>query len=345
MATIYEEISAPIIASRWNERVQERQPYLGEAFFPETRQRGIKLSILKGNAPKIRPLNLSSFDAKVIPLSREAFEKIETEMPFFKNSLPINEELRQDLLVMLQTGNRELIDPLLNRYFDDQETLLNNAAITREMLRMQIMTSGVIGIANNGQNLALDFGVPTENKVKSNWNVAATADPVNDIIGWCDMVEQKTGRRPRYGLINSTTLAKWQKADSVKNAVYVFGQGVVTPNRANAQRYVEGETGVRFFVYDKGYTDEATGRFVKFVADDTVSLFTDTIGAGVYGTTPEQADLMAGTDAVVSIVDGGVAITTWKEKDPVYVNTKVSMIYLPVLTAPQELVIADVSGN
>lgn len=346
MASIYEEITAPLMGTKWEQNAKERTPYLGEALFPSRKQLGVEISYLKGKQPKIRPLNLSSYDAKVIPLSREAFEKVSTEIPFFKNSMVVNEKMRQQLNQVASTDNRSLIQPIVDVIFDDNARLLRNADVTREMLRMQLLTSGAIAVSNNGQGLALDFGVPAENKKTTNWHDTANADPVTDIITWCDEIENATGVRPTSGILNRKTLALWAKADSVKNAIYVFANGTVTPNTATAQRYVEQETGVTFYVYDKGYKDETKNdEFTKFVADDVVVLFDgSTVGEGVFGTTPEESDLMTGTDAVVSIVDTGVAITTTKETDPVTVVTKVSMSYLPVLTSPETLVIASVNG-
>lgn len=346
MATIYEEITAPIIAEKWTENNEQRKPFLGEAFFPQRKQLGIELSYFKGNAPKVRPLDLSSFDAKVIPISREAFQKITTEMPFFKNSLVVDEKQRQQLNMVLQTGNSVYKNAILNVIFNDESRLLSNADVTREMLRMQLMTTGSIAFASNGQAISYDFGVPSDNKVSSDWHASTTADPVKDINDWCDAVEESTGVRPRNILMNRNTLKLFVSASSVKNALYVFANGTVTPNTTSAQRYIEQETNTRIFVYDKGYTDEATGKFVKFVADDVVVIFPDSVGEGVFGTTPEESDLMSGaTDAVVSIVDDGVAITTTKLTDPVNVETKVSMIYLPTLMFPEQMIIADVKAS
>ena len=66
------------------------------------------------------------------------------------------------------------------------------------------------------------------------------------------------------------------------------------------------------------------------------------MGTGWFGTTPEQSDLMSGSTANVSITDTGVAATTTKETDPVNVNTKVSMIYLPSFETANQVFIGDV---
>ena len=344
MSTIYEEITPKFLSERWNEKIQERKPYLGEAIFPEEKQLGIELSYFQGNAPKIRPLDLSSFDAKAIPLSREAFKKITTEMPFFKNFLDINEKQRQQLNMVLASGNRVMIDAILGKIFDDNKRLLDNAAITREMLRMQALTTGVIAFSSNGQGIAYDYEVPVENKVTSDWH-DSDADPIADLNTWADSIQNTTGERPTAALMNSQTMKLISSAASVKNAMYVFANGTVAPTTNAARRFVSQETGIEIYLYDKGYTNDA-GTFTKFVPDDVVVVFDPAnIGKGVFGTTPEESDLMTGTDAEVEIVDLGVAITTSKEKDPVNVKTKASMIYLPVITNPEGLIIADVSNQ
>lgn len=344
MATIYEEITAPFIAEKWEDNSKEREPFFGQALFPQRKQLGIKLSYFQGHAPKVRPLDLSSFDAKAIPLSREAFAKITTQMPFFKNSLLVNEEQRQQLNMVLSSGNRTYIDAIIGEIFDDEKRLLDNADVTREMLRMQLLTSGTIAFASNGQQISYDFGVPADNKVQSNWHDTANADPIADINKWLDDVQNKTGSRPRNILMNTNTLNLLVKVKAIKDAIYVFANGTVTPTTSRTQSLIEQETKTRIYVYDKGYKNDTTGVFTKFVADDVVVIFPDKVGEGVFGTTPEESDLMSGaTDAVVSIVDGGVAVTTSKETDPVTVKTKVSMIYLPILTNPELLVIADVN--
>lgn len=345
MSTIYDLVTPQMVVKRWEDNAMTREPYLGEGLFNTRKQLGTELSWFQGKRPKVRVLNLSSYDAKVIPIGREAFKTLSTEMPFFKNSMTVNEKQRQQLNNVMQGGNQQVIDAILNVIFDDETTLLANASVTREMMRMQLITTGKIAFANNGQAIEYDFSVPSANKVTSDWKTTTTGDPIADIIKWQDQVESATGVRPTEVLMNRATLAKIVKLDSVKNAMYVFANGTVTPNTANARRYVEQETETRIYTYDKGYYDE-DGTFTKFVPDDVVVLFpAGTLGDEVFGTTPEESDLMTYAGAEVSITDTGVAVTGTKLTDPVNVETKVSMIYLPVLNDPETLIIADVSGD
>lgn len=346
---IFEVVTPKFLASKWEQSELDREPYLFEAFFPEQRQLGIELSYIKGKRPALKQLDLSAFDAKVIPLSREAFSKVTTEMPFFKNSLVLNEKIRQELLKVMASGNQAYIDAIRNEVFNDERTLLDDAAVTREIMRAGLMTSGTISFSSNGQTVSYDFGIPSANKktlsTTAKWSATTTADPISDIISWQDQIEQATGKRPTNLLMNLNTFNLMKKCDAVKNAIYILGDGKVTPNTVRLKEYILSETGCTVYIYNKGYTN-ANGTFTKFVADNIVVLFPDgAVGKFYYGTTPEEADLMSGSNATVQIVDGGVALTTYKMSDPVTVETKVSMIALPTLEVPDQFIIATVDGD
>lgn len=347
MATIYELVTPKPIAQKWDENYLQREPYLGEALFTERKQLSDEISYLESKAPAVRPLNLSSYDAKVISLGREGLNTKITTMPFFKNELKINEKLRKRLNEVIASGNEVLINAVLNDIYNDNQRLFEAAAITREMMRMQLLTTGTIIIANNGESYEYDFGVPAENKVNANWHNAATSKPVKDLNKWASDVQNATGVRPAIVLMNSTTLETMSESDSIKNAMYVFANGTVDPDPIEAQDFVGRRARMRIVTYDKGYTPIGSDTFTKFIPDDVVVMLpAGAVGEGVFGTTPEESDLMTGaTEAEVSIVDTGVALTAWKETDPVSVRLKASMNFLPVLNNAKTIVIADVSGN
>ncbi len=347
MATIYDLVTPKPIAQRWDENYLQREPYLGEGLFSERKQLSDEISYLESKAPAVRPLNLSSYDAKVISLGREGLNTKITTMPFFKNELKINEKQRKRLNEVIASGNEALINAVLNDIYNDNQRLFEAAAITREMMRMQLLTTGTIIIANNGQSYQYDFGVPAGNKVSADWHTAASAQPVKNLVTWASNVQNATGVRPSIVLMNSNTLATMAEADSVKNSMYVFANGTVDPDPIDAQNFIARKARMQIITYDKGYTPIGSDTFTKFIPDDVVVLLpAGAVGEGVFGTTPEESDLMTGaTKAEVAIVDTGVALTAWKEEDPVTVRLKASMNFLPVLNNAKTIVIADVSGN
>lgn len=347
MSTIYEVITPEMTAVRWRETSEDRPPYLLEAFFPDMKQDGVEIEYFKGKQPKVRVLDLSAYDVPALPISPEAFEKISTEMPFFKNKMAINEKIRQELLKVLATGNQAYINAVLNRIFNFNKILLDDARVTREYMRAMLLTTGLIAFQSNGQKVSYDFEVPSTNKVTANWSNTETSDPISDIISYQDMVENATGFRPTNLVLNRNSFVKLKNSKSIRNSILALTSvlgGSVTVNDTKIKQFILDETGVTIYVYDKGYYDKDTKTFKKFIPDNVFSLFPDgVLGNTMFGTTPEEADLQSGVEAQVEIVDTGVAITTWKEVDPVRVDTKVSMVCVPTLEMSDALVIGSIA--
>lgn len=346
MATIFDVITPKFTSVRWMESEEDRTPFLLEAWFPATKQLGTEIEYFKGKKPTTRILDLSAYDVPALPIAPEAFEKVTTEAPFFKNKMALNEKLRQELLKVLATGNQAYIDAVLNQVFNYNKKLLEDSRVTREYMRAMLLTTGKIAFSSNGQAVAYDFNVPDGNKGTVNWSDPSTSDPIKDIQEYQDKVEMAYGYRPTNILMNRATFNKMKASKALRNSILVLTSalnGSITINDTKIKNYILDETGCTVYVYDKGYNDKDSKTFKKFVADDTVALFIDTaLGNTVFCTTPEEADLMSGADAEVEIVDTGVAITTWKEKDPVRVDTKVSMTVVPTLEVPEGLVILTV---
>lgn len=344
MASLYDIVTAPEIAAYWNINAKYEEPYFGESKFPNRKKRGLDLSWIKGARKAPVSLSLSAFDADVLPLKRGEVSKLSTEMPFFKNEYRIDEKLRQELLILLQANN-PAVSTVVGQIFDDESSLMRNAALTREMLRMQLLTTGVIALSDNGQEFSYDFGLPASHKVTPDvkWDVHATADPIADILKWQRKIQQEKGIKPTEILMNSDTLLEIGQCEKVQKGVAaMMGAMIATePSDDELIAYMEKRLKSVIYAYDKGYDNNGT--FKKFVPDGTVVLMPNTaLGNTWFGTTPEEADLTSGTDAQVSIVDTGVAIATWKEKDPVTVRTKGSQVVLPSFELADEVIIASV---
>ena len=86
------------IAAQWNESASNRIPYLGAGLFPSKKKAGLDLSWLKGSKGLPVSLMPSAFDVKATFRDRIGFEKLETEMPFFREGFKIKEKDRQELL-------------------------------------------------------------------------------------------------------------------------------------------------------------------------------------------------------------------------------------------------------
>ena len=343
--TIFDIVTATDIGAYWGTMAKERAPYVGEVLFPDKKKLGLDLEWINGNSGIPVVLNLSAFDANAIPRSREGFSITQAKMPFFKESLYIDEEIRQQLNMAIENGSSAYVDVLTQRIFDDNIKLLEAARVQRERMRMTMLTTGAISIASNGQAVSFDYGVPTDHKATAttSWKTNTT-DIMADIKSWQDKIEDDTGVRPTRAICNQSVWAAMLANTGIRNSLFVYSNGVATISDNALKAFLMEQLGISVYVNNKRYKNEA-GTATKFVADDTFVLFPEgTLGNTWFGTTPEESDLMSGqSNATVSLTDTGVAITTMKHSDPVNVETKVSMITLPSFEASGQIFIADVT--
>lgn len=345
MATIFDLVTSQDIAAYWETKTKDMAPYLGDTLFPPQQKLGLDLKWIKGASGLPAVLKPSAFDVKAIPRERIGFEKLVTEMPFFKESGYIDEEMRQELNKILETGNQAYIDTIVERIFNDGMRLLEGAAARREQMRMMLLTTGAINISANGQNYSYDYGVPSTHKVTSGaaWSTA-NADIISDIRSWQDMIEDDTGVRPSRAICSRKTWSYILGNTAIRNAVW--GNSAAAPiSDDKAKQYILSELDLEIYVYSKRFINDS-GIKTKYVPDDTFVMFpSGDLGTGWFGTTPEQSDLLSQSAINVSVTDTGVAVTTTKTYDPVNVLTKVSMIYLPDFPTADQVIIADVSGS
>lgn len=343
--SIFDLVTSEALVSYWTSKQQEVENLLGEELFPDQQKLGLDLKWIKGSQGLPVVLKPSAYDVVALKRDRIGFEKVSTEMPFFKESTMIDEELRQQLNMVMETGNQVYIDSIMTRVFDDEIRLLNGARAQRERMRMSLITTGGISISANGQDYEYDYGLKEyqQKEASKAWS-DPTADINADIEAWQDAVEDETGIRPTRMIVSPKTYRYFRENNKIKAAIW--GNTSNAPiNDSQAVSYLEKDLNIRIVKYSKKYIDEA-GAVRQYMPDDTVSLLPDgNLGTGWFGTTPEQSDLMAGAAANVSITDTGVAVTTSKKIDPVNVDTKVSMIYLPSFEAIDNILIADVSGT
>ena len=346
--TIFDLVTSKNIVSYWNTmNLSETDALLGDELFPSQQKLGLNLDWIKGASGLPVVLKPSAYDVVALKRDRIGFEQVSTKMPFFKESMLIDEELRQQLNMVLETGNDAYIDAVVNRIFDDDMNLLRGARAQRERMRMSLLTTGQITISANGQDYDYDYGLETYQEVDLTTGTATWDNPNTDVISqsrsWQDAVEAQTGSRPTRAVCSQKTMGYLFNNNIIRNAIW--GNASTAPvSREKVRAYILSELGLTIAVYTKKYVNEA-GNTVSYIPDDLFVLFpSGNLGTGWFGTTPEQSDLMSGSDANVTITDTGVAVTTSKKIDPVNVDTKVSMIYLPSFERIPEILIATVAS-
>lgn len=340
MPTIFDFVNANEMVSYWETLTKDRPPYLGETLFPAQKKLGLDLKWIKGSAGLPVVLKPSAFDVGAVPRPRIGFDRLTAEMPFFKESMYIDEELRQQLNMVLETGNQAYIDAVLNRIFNDNTVLLEGAAARREQMRMMALTTGAISITANGQAYSYDYGMPSDHKVTvtTSWS-DVSADIGADILAGQDKVEDDTGVRPTRAVCSRKTWGYMLKNTNFKKAI----SDKVLMTDSVLKSMLLDVYGLEVVVYSKRYNNDSKSA-TKYVPDDTFVMFpSGPLGTTWFGTTPEESDLMGKAVANVSITDVGVAVTSINKADPVNVETKVTMISLPSFEAADQVYILDVT--
>lgn len=343
--TIFDLMQSVELTAYWEELIQDEAPYIGEELFPNDKKRGISLKWLKGSKGLPVVLKTSAFDVHAVPRARIGFEKLTAEMPYFKESTYIDEELRQELNLVLETGNQAYIDSVMNKIFDDEVRLLRGAAASRERMRMMALTTGVVSMSANGQLFTFDYGVSHKGSAAKAWSDHAASDPIEDIRLAKEQILDETGAVITRAMCDSKTWRHIRNNEKIKKEIFVLTNGVGAISDKKLHDYIMDELEIEIVVNDKRYKDENEVT-AKFMPENTFVMFPDgELGKTWFGTTPAESDLMSGSVANVSITDTGVAVTTVQKADPVQVETIVSMICLPSFEAADQVYIMDTAGE
>ena len=347
-------VTPKALAANWTEVVSNRMPYLGETLFPSKQKAGLDLSWIKGTKGLPVSLMPSAFDAKATFRDRPGIEKLETEMPFFREGFKIKEKDRQDIL-RIRDEKDPYLNEALNRMFDDANNLLEGALVVPERMIMSLLFAengyAQISIKANGVDYTYNYD-PDGSWRRDNyigltstatWDSTSTADPFKDIQDAKDKITAQGGQAAMIAM-NTNTFKLLRSITAVKNLFLTLnGQAVGYLTDAQIVQVLKDATGLTgVILYDKQYKDES-GETHKFVPDDYVAVMpAGALGNTWRGTTPEEADLMGSSAADVTVLNSGIAITQILDPHPVNLNTFASEIVLPSYERMNEVALIKV---
>lgn len=335
--------SPAAIGANWTENASNRIPYLGEGLFPARKQAGLDLKWIKGSKGIPVSLMPSAFDAKATFRDRVGIEKLETEMPFFREGFKIKERDRQDIL-RAQSANDPYVNAAIARVFDDANELIEGALVVGERMRMQLLfaVDGNVGISIKANGVDYTYNYDPNGAWKASnyfeltnpndkWTDHTNSDPFGDIQDAKDAISASTGADLRIAIMNKATFKELRLNKNIKDR-YLSKSGaafgyLTDPEIIQILKDTVDLDGI--VLYDKQFRNESKVAS-KFVPDGYVALIpAGALGETCYGTTPEEADLMGKNIAQVQIVETGIAVTQIVDPHPVNLNTFASEIVLP----------------
>lgn len=345
MQNFSDVFTAKAFAMYWTKYLEQAntEGYLGTSLFPPVKKKGIDIKWIKGRSGLPVTLRQSAFDAVAHVRDRIGVTAIQTEMPFFRDSFIVKESDRQEIL-RAQDSNDPYVQPVLDNIYNDAKNLTNGANVVPERMIMQLLSpadgSPKIEISD-GAKVSCLYEYDVDGSFKTNnfkaltgtaaWTDHKNSNPVQDILDAKEVVE-RTGNVPTIALMSKKTLRDIRENENVKAYIVAKAQatgGVILVTDKLVKEYISEETELTVVVNNKSFIDES-GTAKRFYPDDMVTLLpAQPLGSTVYGTSPEEADLMADDKADVAIVNTGVAIATIKQEHPVNIRVLASEIVLP----------------
>lgn len=334
------------IALNRTEAATVRDPFLGEAFFPNRKKMGIDLKWIKAHKGLGVALKPSNFDAIPTVRVRGGFQMTKEEMPLFRESMIIKEHDMMEI-ARIQDDNDPFLQPVIDSIYDDTNQLLDGADIAAECMRMQLLAPQngemkiSIGTTDNTQyTYNYDEGSAWKNNHYLTSLAGATWDnkeskPLTDIRKGVQYLSS-IGVTAAYIMSNSVTFDYLLENEQMASALLsITGQSINFMDEASALEVIRRKLRLEWIIYDKMYTDYA-GNQQKFYPDNYVTIIGNgQLGNTWRGTTPEELTTIGFMNAPeapvdITVMENGVAIAVQSEYKPSFtVTTTASQIALP----------------
>lgn len=319
---------------------------IGESLFPRKKQLGMELKYIKGAKQKPVVLKQSTFDVAVkIRALKATVDEVTKQMPFFKESVLINESDRQQLLLAMQANNKDVIDLIITKIFDNYKDLVDGGDMQMERMRMQLLAeAGTISIVSDDGDIVFDFGVPADHKEAlagtAKWSDLDNSNPITDIIRWVRLMRNQ-GYTVNRAVLDATTFGYIVANKNIIKSAFPLNPNYLASDD-EIKQFVKDKTGVTLAIVSGTYKLEDGTEQPYFPSGKFTLIPTGTLGATYYGTTPEEADKMFSQGSNVEIVRTGIAVMSMKKDDPVTVQTKVSQLGMPSFERADECFFATV---
>lgn len=353
-------VNAVSLGAYWEEFNREvNDPYLGASLFPARRSPNTNLSMMKGTKGLPVVLQPAAYDTKAPLRDKIGFSRMEYGMPFFREAAQIGEKERQELVRMIAYGDATLTN-FLPYIYDQLTPLLDGAEVAMERMRMEVLAQGSFlvrastetgRLVEYSMNYDVDGTWATNNNFTltgtDTWTAAnaATNDPIDDLLRIKDEIMDYNGANPTRVLLTTATLRNMLQSESIKKMINPMYFDSLRFSRQDLQNQVEAEAGVQFITYDKMYVDEEKNQ-KKLYPDNQITLLpSGAVGSSVYGTTPEELDLLTNNNhrATVTVQSPGITITSWREEHPVNIATVVSAVMMPSFEAMDNVFVVKVA--
>jgi hypothetical protein len=305
---------------------RQLKPLLGEALFPEVKHETLDFSYLVGASSLPVVASVHAFDTEAEIGSREAAKQA-LEAAYIKRKMQLTEK---DLIALQFPRTQGEQQYLMGQVFNDIDRLVAGVKARVELMRMEVLTTGVVTLNENGLNMTVDYHVPEEHQETLSGTDLWTdesADIIGDLERWQDALDDKASR----ALTSTKVLTQILRNGKIIG--YLFGKdsGRI-PTRQDLNAFLTQHDLPTIAVYDSKYRKQnADGTYTtaRFFGENKFVMFGEGIlGETLYGPTPEESRMIR-EGADVSVVDKVIAMVYEEGKDPISTWTKAAATAIP----------------
>jgi hypothetical protein len=326
-------------------KFSENVNQLWNQLFPAKSIPSMDISWIKAKNSRLAPLRAAALGEKAARRSPSGFQRVESDLPFFRESMPVDEKQRQNItnLLIVYQNNPDMVDEILRNLYHEHAQLIWGAFANCDLMVGSLLTSGKIIFSsdvNDGRTNNYEYDYDQNGQWRSNnilqlnagqyWNDAckATNDPLDDIVSAIEDQKQ-LGWTTAKILLNTSTFRGLCKSQSITKAIAPLG-GVV--KRSQIKELIEDETKCSLIVYDN-YVLTGDGNSTNVLPDGKVVLLPDgELGKMCFAPTPEAFNLQLGKTEPrkdIAVMRNGVTVLSKAEDNPVDYETIVSATMLP----------------
>lgn len=324
MATVLDIFSQKEILNYLQNR--EYPALLGETLFPEVKRGSLEFDLIKGAGRTPVIASVHAFDTEAEIGSREA-SKMALELALIKRKLRLGEK---EIVALEAPRNAAEQQYLMSQVYNDIDTLVAAVRARIELMRMEVLASGTVTLAENNLSATIDYGVPSNHKEvlsgTSKWT-DASSDPIADLIRWSNALDAA----PTRALTSTTVLTTLLRHPKVVGALY--GTQSRMASRGELNTYLQQLGLPTFATYDAKYRKQAANGSItsaRYFPENKIALFgSDTLGETIYGPTAEEVRLTRDPSIQTQTIGNVLAMVYEEGKDPVSTWTKAVATALP----------------
>ncbi|QIS16493.1 major capsid protein [Nocardia arthritidis] len=294
---------------------------------------------------KTRTAQYRTFDGRIHVTSRDRGTEKRVPLAPLSDSLGVGEFERLQLEFARLGGTAKI--QLEQAIYNDAENLTTYVRNRVELAWGDVLADGKLTINEGGLTSEADYGIPADHKVTAAalWTDPASADPLSDLMAWCDIWTKDNGDTPGHILTSLKVTRALQRNKALIAAITgsTIGKTFVSLDEINT---LFASNGLPTLLPHYDTLLDVDGKDTRVLPDNlAVLLPTDKreLGYMAWGMTATALELIeAGRTEYTFENAPGIVGVVIKDGPPFRQFTFVDAVGQPILENPYKIVIATV---